>query len=179
MPEVKDFIVPAILSVCCILFIAACATSWADFGNAFYGFFEACTDFGFGRICVTGSFLGCSSADSTRQAAAAFLVITTIILAVAAILAVARLYVAVLANGPAKIGVIACIGVCIFFGLLAWAISFGLYGGKYCGVKYTDINGFKIGPSPILSLLAWLGIIAAFVAELILNKPIDSAPDAK
>ena len=172
----KDFIVPTTLSVATILFIAACATPFIDFGIGYYTFFEACYTISGVKVCFSKNFVTCEALNSLRQAVMAFLIMTTIFVGSAAVLSVCRMNMAMLNQQPYKLGVIGLTGVAAVFGLICWALSFAAFSSEFCGSTLSKIDTVKLSASPICSLIGWLVICAGAGLEFVFNNPMGQQP---
>ncbi len=117
----KSFIVPAIIIVALIFGIASAATGWVTTSAWSYGIIETCSRSG--ATCFKTS-TGCKSRDDARGALAAFTIMGVLFVGFSAVLAVVRLFVAVLNQGVAKMIVFILNLIAVFCFLLSWVDRF-------------------------------------------------------
>ena len=150
---------PVVLIVSWIFWVASAATPILTFGWGHYGWNGGCNKDGF---CADS---GCRSFVDTARASYAFAVITVILLSLALIFGIGRLFVKCLGSGSlTKATINLCINA-IVTGLVAFATGFAAATASFCGYSYSDNGDGRVGPSAPLGVVGWIFLIGATVME--------------
>lgn len=149
-----------------IFFIACAPTGFVAYDSAAVqtsiGVFESCSNFGGYRVCRR-TVSGCRSFQELVNSAAAFIILSILIVAADLIAWVACLVTPDI--GIPRIVFIVGNGIAIFTGLVAWGCMFSLYDSEFCRYRYRDAVSFSVGPSGPLAFVGWCAVILAAVVE--------------
>jgi hypothetical protein len=156
--SLPNWVFPVVLVISWIFWVASAATPILRWGWGYYGWKGACNN----GNCAYG---GCSSFVDTARASYAFAVITVVILSLALIFGIGRIFFSALSNGALAKATIVLLILSLISGALAWILGFAAADASWCGYSYTKDGGGTVGPSAPLGIVGWFVAIVAAVME--------------